>query len=103
MGEKETRQQYEKLYDYFYDKDTFTKYLNQTQTQTKPNPIFEKNLYLSGANQASNLESFLNQYFNYLIAVLITKYVLEEYNIQKVNSKPQDPTYQTEKDILQLK
>lgn len=95
--EKETRQQYEKLYDYFYDKDTFTKYWNQrNQRQTKPNPIFEKILSLSGANQASDLESALNQYFNYLIAVLTTKYVLEEYNIQK-NSNSQELTSQTEK------
>ncbi|MGL9688143.1 MAG: hypothetical protein ACQBVK_05385 [Candidatus Phytoplasma sp. TWB_XP] len=48
------------------------------QRQTKPNPIFEKILSLSGANQASDLESALNQYFNYLIAFLTTKYVLEE-------------------------
>ncbi|WP_227807016.1 hypothetical protein [Mulberry dwarf phytoplasma] len=91
--EKETRQQYEKLYDYFYDKDTFTKYWNQRQT--KPNPIFEKILSLSKANQVSDLESALDRYFNYLIAVLTTKYVLEEYNIQK-NSNSQELTSQTE-------
>ncbi|QBF23812.1 hypothetical protein ['Catharanthus roseus' aster yellows phytoplasma] len=51
---------------------------------------------MSGANQASDLESALNQYFNYLIAVLTTKYVLEEYNIQK-NSNSQELTSQTEK------